>query len=896
MKSIHSIKKIVLELWTYGITILMILVGSIQSIAQQVCKPGGINSSSIGMRFWLESLDMNADNRVSAQPNNNANVIFWKDKSGNNINFSQGIQNKQPRYVSTFSEFPAVQFYDTVGSIKQTLNPVINQANLLKGSVYFVYYGRTFAGMYDNILMEDKRANGDGSLRYVQWGTAGNPKLGFTLYNIADYISTLSSPINEKAIISYNKAAADANVRIRVKNDISSVSIANSNTAIPIGSLGTNTNTTNDFANGYYYEVIVFDTFLNNTQQTIIENHLAAKYSGVTGDILPTPNTKYTGANASAGNFDYDVIGIGRTSSSDNSYSAINSFGFNINATIANDNNYLMLGHNDANRTAGKSWIASGLLETERFDRVWRYTHSIVATNLINFEFDFLNAKSNVTPTGSNCNYYLLHSTNGSTWTILAIASSIVGNKLHFNNVSLALVGTEGYLTVGHNTTSASITLSSNQNVICGTTTNFILTTTTNGLPTNASYTWYNSTDNGNSWNVINGALLSNLAVNASFITNTLYRVKASPVIGCDYFSNAITVTVNSNLNNGIGIANNGNTTICSGSVRDSLISNGTNSTGTYLWEYQEDNSSVWINTGITTEKYLPPIINNNNNNNITVKYRRKLTQNGCVKYSNEINITIKPIVAKQGPIQGNEDVCIPKNGENYLIANTPGATYTWIYSGTGATIQSGATTNSILVQYSNTATNGSWTVTMTLNGCTSTPSDPMPVVLNPTPTLAALTDKTTCDYTTLNSINFSSSLPGTTYNWTNSNTTIGLTASGTGGLPSFLALNTTAVNNIATITVTPKTDKCTGRPTLFTITVLPSPLGIISANHSICSGTPVNLSYTSSKGAAPFILTINGTDYSGVQSGSAVNVGSPTSSTIYNLTKIKDNNNCYNR
>jgi len=64
----------------------------------------------------------------------------------------------------------------------------------------------------------------------------------------------------------------------------------------------------------------------------------------------------------------------------------------------------------------------------------------------------------------------------------------------------------------------------------------------------------------------------------------------------------------------------------------------------------------------------------------------------------------------------------------------------------------------------------------------------------------------------------------GTTYDWTNDNTAIGLAASGTGDIAAFTTTNTTTSAITATITVTPKMGACTGTAETFTITVNPLP------------------------------------------------------------------------
>ncbi|MDR2914042.1 MAG: InlB B-repeat-containing protein, partial [Tannerella sp.] len=70
-----------------------------------------------------------------------------------------------------------------------------------------------------------------------------------------------------------------------------------------------------------------------------------------------------------------------------------------------------------------------------------------------------------------------------------------------------------------------------------------------------------------------------------------------------------------------------------------------------------------------------------------------------------------------------------------------------------------------------------------------------------------------------VSSLNLTSDIAGSTITWTNSNTAIGLPASGTGNIPSFTATNTTAGPITATITVK-ATKECAGIAKTFTITV----------------------------------------------------------------------------
>ncbi|MDR2920762.1 MAG: InlB B-repeat-containing protein [Tannerella sp.] len=97
----------------------------------------------------------------------------------------------------------------------------------------------------------------------------------------------------------------------------------------------------------------------------------------------------------------------------------------------------------------------------------------------------------------------------------------------------------------------------------------------------------------------------------------------------------------------------------------------------------------------------------------------------------------------------------------------------------------------------------------------------------------------------TVPAIAFALTPSGTTVAWTNSNTSIGLVASGNGNMPQFTAANNTTTAITATITATP-TYGCAGMPKTFTITVQPKPTITYHYNGGNAPGTanPANYTY----------------------------------------------------
>lgn len=88
-----------------------------------------------------------------------------------------------------------------------------------------------------------------------------------------------------------------------------------------------------------------------------------------------------------------------------------------------------------------------------------------------------------------------------------------------------------------------------------------------------------------------------------------------------------------------------------------------------------------------------------------------------------------------------------------------------------------------------------------------------------------------------------------TTYKWTNSNTSIGLVASGDGNITTFVTTENHTTQEVATINVTPtfshRSVSCSGTSKAFTVTVNPLPDITISGDNTIFLGEPTFLTAT---------------------------------------------------
>ena len=128
----------------------------------------------------------------------------------------------------------------------------------------------------------------------------------------------------------------------------------------------------------------------------------------------------------------------------------------------------------------------------------------------------------------------------------------------------------------------------------------------------------------------------------------------------------------------------------------------------------------------------------------------------------------------------------------------------------------------------------------------------PIQIQINPLPVIDPTTavSQEVCNNTLSNEVDFNSSIAGTTYTWTNSNSSIGLATSGTGNILPFVATNTTGTTAVGNITVTPSAAGCPGASANFAIIAKPTPTLTNIPPAVICDSATLTYAPTSNTGA----------------------------------------------
>ncbi len=229
--------------------------------------------------------------------------------------------------------------------------------------------------------------------------------------------------------------------------------------------------------------------------------------------------------------------------------------------------------------------------------------------------------------------------------------------------------------------------------------------------------------------------------------------------------------------------------------------------------------------------------------------------------------------------------VCAGSNAVFTAMADpATSPTYQWQIStdgGASFTDIPGQTTASLTIPAATTAMSG-YKYRLVVSSSLSSGfimSNIVTLTVNPIPTVNAVFNLGLCNGSSTGAINFSGAVAGTVFNWTNNTPSIGLAASGSGNITSFIGTNAGNSPLVATITVTPAYTNagvtCTGAPTSFTITVNPTPSVNAVANQSLCNNSSVAAITFSGAVAGTVFNWTNNTISIGLAAGGTGNIGS---------------------
>ena len=421
----------------------------------------------------------------------------------------------------------------------------------------------------------------------------------------------------------------------------------------------------------------------------------------------------------------------------------------------------------------------------------------------------------------------------------------------HFANGSVTCNGPVQTFTITVNPT-AQVNDITSQVVCNGSSTDAVSFGTLNTVGT-TTYTWTNNATSINLASSGTGDIPVFTAANTgtspvtATITVTPHFEYGS--VTCDGPAKTFTITVNPTAR----VNDPSDQVVCNGSLTTAVIFATTNTGGTTSYTWSNDNTSIGLGSGTTgdiaaftaTNTTTAPVVAN-----ITVTPQYTNGGETCSGTPQTFTITVNPSGQVDDP--GDQELC---NGEATAIvafttANSGGTTtYSWTNNTTSIGLAAGGNGNIPSFTVSNiTSAPVVATITVTPHFTNSSvtcdgTAVTFTITVNPSAQVNDPVNQVVCHnspvtdviFTTLNTV-------GTTsYSWVNSNTGIGLGASGTGDILSFTATNTTTAPITGTITVTPAftngTVTCTGPVQTFTITVNPAGQVNDPADQVVCNG-----------------------------------------------------------
>ncbi|AEA44326.1 Ig-like domain-containing protein [Fluviicola taffensis] len=359
--------------------------------------------------------------------------------------------------------------------------------------------------------------------------------------------------------------------------------------------------------------------------------------------------------------------------------------------------------------------------------------------------------------------------------------------------------------------------------------------------------------------------------------TTTIYTLTGTNSIGGCTSTDQVTITVNPLPTATIS----GTTTVCQNATAPTVTFTGANGIAPYTFTYNINggaNQTVSSGAGVTATVTAPTTVSGT----FTYNLVSVTSAMGCSQNQpGTAVITVNPIPTVNAPAPQTVCANTSTTAVTFTGNNTAITTFDWTNNSTSIGLGANGTGN--IASFTGTNATASpitatITVTPTLNTCVGTPQN-FTITVNPTPTVNAPTPQTVCANTSTTPVVFTgNNTATTTFNWTNNTTSIGLGANGTGTIGAFTATNGTAAPVVATITVTPTLNVCSGTPQNFTITVNPIPTVNAPTPQTICANTSTTaVTFTGNNTATTTFDWTNNTTSIGLVANGTGNIASFT-------------------
>ena len=416
--------------------------------------PGGVGATdgSGTLEVWYQS-DKTVYSDTScttAQTADNGTVACWPDHSGNTFEATSSVSGEQPTLQNGSGETwngNRVINWDGDDILVTTDNVTLGPL-----TVFIVYNASEIGYLY--VHSPNVGAPNDGS--YIYSDVTGSYSVRRSSTEGYEDLNTDWGINATPRIITHHYNGTIATHSLFVNGAVQTPNLDNGNSP---GTLSTSTifsigeRRDNRFfpltgITGNFAEVIAFNEYLNAAQRVLVENYLQAKFNDSVANNITISNDFYDGDTTTNGDFDLDVAGIGRATSTE-THTEAHSVGMIVqnNTFLQDDGDYLMFGH----LTSTNSNVATDLpggwgADARRWARHWYIDVTDVGgiTGTVNIIFDFseggMGGGSN--PVGPVSNYHLLgRSGTSGAFSSVTTASSISGDQVIFTGVSVGSLG-----------------------------------------------------------------------------------------------------------------------------------------------------------------------------------------------------------------------------------------------------------------------------------------------------------------------------------------------------------------------------------------------------------------------------------------------------------------------
>jgi gliding motility-associated-like protein len=284
----------------------------------------------------------------------------------------------------------------------------------------------------------------------------------------------------------------------------------------------------------------------------------------------------------------------------------------------------------------------------------------------------------------------------------------------------------------------------------------------------------------------------------------------------------------------------------------------------------------------------ISEVLTNSSSNIVFVPYQYTITAAGC-SASQKVTVGVVPALVLSSTLTPTP-VCSGTIFSYTATSDVPGITYGWRRNAIN-TINNNTAGNGIGAFISETLTSSAfipivvtYDVTLAAFGLSNTQQ--VTVIVQPTPSVLLPASQQICNQGNTLPVVFTGNVLGSQYQWLNDTPAIGLPASGTGNIPSFVGTNSSTIPLVANITVTPISNTCSGLTATFSITIQPSPtLSNALTVTAICSGT--SFTYTASSQTSNVSFTWQRETVSGIDaSGPATGVGNILEQVLRNISQ----------